>query len=326
MTRRRIVSGLVLAALASVLAYAMLAALTDARAAAEAIRTFPPAAFAAMLALSLVCYVLRAVRWRYYAGLLGYEASWRDAFYVHFSGMTMTVTPGKVGEVLKAYLGRETVGMPMTRGVTLLFTERLADLIAVLVLATGGLSLLANGWLWLVLVFGAVVAGTFVLASERFHDFALRFLQKRGWMRDHHASAAAVSETFRTTLSLRAVAVAIPISIVAWGAEGVAFYLCLRALDFDGLGFFAAVAAYAVSTVIGALAFLPGGVGLTEASLAGLTVAAGAEGSVATAATILVRIATLWFGVALGWVVFAMRPAVLRGFVSRPAEADDASD
>ena len=104
-------------------------------------------------------------------------------------------------------------------------------------------------------------------------------------------------------------------SIVAWGAEGVAFYVCLRALGFDDMSFFSAVAAYAVSTVIGALVFLPGGVGLTEASLAGLVVAAGASGDVATAATVLIRLATLWFGVALGWVVFAMRPSVLRGFM-----------
>lgn len=324
MTRRRIIRGLLLATLLSVLVYAVLAALTDARAAARAITSFPPATFVAMLALTLVCYVLRAVRWRYYSGLLGYPASWRDTFYLHFSGMTMTVTPGKVGEVLKAYLGRELVGMPMTRGVTLLFTERLADLIAVLVLATGGLSLLAGGWLWFPGALGVVFAGTLVLSSKRFHALAMRAVSSRPWMRRHHASAAAVSETFRATLSLRPLAVAIPMSIVAWGAEGVAFFLCLHALGFEGLGFSPAIAAYAVSTVIGALALLPGGIGLTEASLAGLAVAAGATGAVATAATVLIRIATLWFGVALGWVVFALRPTVLRGFMRERADEGDA--
>jgi uncharacterized protein (TIRG00374 family) len=325
-TRRRIISGLLVASLASVLVYAILAALTDAQAVGQAIRDFPPETFAAMLALSLVCYVLRAVRWRYYARVLGYSASWRDTFYLHFSGMTMTVTPGKLGEVLKAYLGRELVGMPMTRGVTLLFTERLADLIAVLVLSTGGLSLVTGGWLWFPGALGVVFAGTLVLSSERFHAFALRTVSARPWMRRHDASTAAVSETFRATLSLKTLAVAIPISVVAWGAEGFAFYLCLRALGFDGLGFSPAVAAYAVSTVIGALAFMPGGVGLTEASLTGLCIAAGASGSVATAATVLIRIATLWFGVALGWVVFATRPSVLRGFVrGRDEDADPAA-
>ena len=90
-----------------------------------------------------------------------------------------------------------------------------------------------------------------------------------------------------------------------------AYGLC----DFDGLAFAPAVAAYAVSTVIGALVFLPGGVGLTEASLAGLLTAAGASGDVATTATVLIRVATLWFGVALGWAVMLTRPALLRGFL-----------
>jgi uncharacterized protein (TIRG00374 family) len=322
-TRRRIIGGLIVASLASVLVYAILAALTDAEAVAQAIRDFPPQTFAAMLALSLVCYALRAVRWRYYAGVLGYRASWRDSFYLHFSGMTMTVTPGKVGEVLKAYLGRELVGMPMTRGVTLLFTERLADLIAVLVLSTGGLSLITGGSRWFPGALGIVFVGTLVLSSERFHAFALRTVTARPWMRRHHASAEAVSETFRATLSLKTLAVAIPMSVVAWGSEGFAFYLCLRGLGFEGLGVAPAIAAYAVSTVIGALVFLPGGVGLTEASLTGLCIAAGASGSVATAATVLIRVATLWFGVALGWLVFATRPSVLRGFVGGRDDEDD---
>ncbi len=314
MNRKRLLRGLLLAALLSVLVYAVLAALADADAIAAAVRDFPPYAIALMVALTLACYVLRAVRWQYLTKAVGFRHSWHDAFYVQFSGMTMTVTPGKVGEVLKAYLGGELTGMPMTRGISLVFSERLADLIAVLALSVGGIAMLRSGWIPLAAVAAAVALGTLTLSSKRFHEIALRGVTSREWSRRHHASATEISQTIRTTLSPTRLVVSIALAVVAWGAEGVAFWVCLDALGFHDLRPTAAVAIYAVSTVVGALMFLPGGIGFTEASLAGLLVASGATRDVAAVATVLIRVVTLWFGVALGWAVFATRPAVLRGF------------
>jgi uncharacterized protein (TIRG00374 family) len=161
-----------------------------------------------------------------------------------------------------------------------------------------------------------VAVGTIVSASERFHRIALGYVEKRPWARRHHASAEAIFETLRTTLSPLSLLGSVAFAALAWGLEGLAFALCLRVLGFTGLGALPEVALYAASTVIGALVFLPGGIGLTEASLAGLLVVAGASGTVATTATVLIRLVTLWFPVALGWAVFATRPSVLRGFLA----------
>ena len=138
---------LLLAVLGSVLVYAVLAAITDAQAVASALRDFPLTTLAAMVVLTLACYGLRAVRWRFLVGRVNCPLNYRDATYIQFSGMTMTVTPGKLGEVLKAYLAHQICGLRMSRGVAIVFCERLADLIAVLVLSVGGVSLLGGGWL-----------------------------------------------------------------------------------------------------------------------------------------------------------------------------------
>jgi glycosyltransferase 2 family protein len=324
--RQRLLRGIVVAALLSALVYAVLAATADVQSVASAIRHFPLWAFVLMLALTLTCYSLRAVRWQYLTKALGYPESWRDAFYVQFSGMTMTLTPGKVGEVLKAFLAREITEMPMARGISLVFSERLTDLIAVIALSAGGLSLLGEKWSALAIVAVTVAAGTATLSSRRFHEFALRVVTSRSWAKRHHASATEVSETIRITLSPRRLAVSIALAAIAWGAEGVAFWVCINALGFHGLSVAPSVAIYAVSTVVGALLFLPGGIGLTEVSLTGLLVAARAPREVATAATVLIRVVTLWFGVGLGWLVFASRPKLLRAFFGTSADAEDAAE
>ena len=61
-----------------------------------------------------------------------------------------------------------------------------------------------------------------------------------------------------------------------------------------------AVFIYGFSTIIGSIAMLPGGLGLTEASLTGLMVFLKIPKDVSVASTFIIRIATLWFSVAVG--------------------------
>ncbi len=66
-----------------------------------------------------------------------------------------------------------------------------------------------------------------------------------------------------------------------------------------------AVFTLSFSTIIGAVSALPGGLGAAELSIAGmLSFLLGLDGGTAGAATLLIRFATLWFGVGLGLAVW----------------------
>lgn len=312
MNRSRAVRAVMLSALLSALVYAALAALTDAQQVVASLRDFPRTTLAAMVLLTLGCYLTRAVRWRYLSKVMQHPMGVRDSVYVQLSGMTMTVTPGKVGEALKGFLAREITGLPMASGVSLVFAERLADVVAVVALSFGAVGIFANSALGLGFAVAALILGMVALNSERVHAFALDMAVRQPWMRSHRASASTVSHTLRTVLAARPMVVSVLLSAVAWGLEGIAFWLCITGMDFNGLTLASAVAVYAISTLIGAFTFLPGGIGLTEASMAGLLIASGMAGADASAATLLIRVVTMWFGVALGWAVLASRPATLR--------------
>jgi uncharacterized membrane protein YbhN (UPF0104 family) len=69
------------------------------------------------------------------------------------------------------------------------------------------------------------------------------------------------------------------------------------------------------ATLVGSVLLLPGGLGATEGSINGLLVFFGKapwlpvgviSTSVAVAATLMIRFATLWFGVALGFIALAV--------------------
>jgi len=209
----------------------------------------------------------------------GYPVSWRDAIYLQFSGITMSMTPGRVGEVLKPWLGRRLPGMPLSRGVALVFVERLSDLMAVSLLSLGALTFLGDAALGILGV-AAIVGLMAALAGSRwFRSFAVRFLSRQKWACSYAGGISDMSDTIEVALRPLVLIASVLASVLSWGMEGVGFYLCLRALGFAGIDVVGALAVHAVSAIVGVITLLPGGIGLTEASMAGILITLGMDGS-----------------------------------------------
>src|SRR5215470_13550620 len=106
------------------------------------------------------------------------------------------------------------------------------------------------------------------------------------------------------------------LGIAAWLCECLGFALIANGFPGARVPVGLATLIYAVTTVAGALSFVPGGLFVTEASMTLLLVAAarGLDRPAAVAATILTRLCTLWFAVVLGlvclFVLRRWRPAV----------------
>ena len=75
-----------------------------------------------------------------------------------------------------------------------------------------------------------------------------------------------------------------------------------------------AIFIFSISTIVGAVVATPGGLGGTEGGLVSLGMRLlGLAKPSATAAALLARLATLWFGVALGLVCMSLWPELLAG-------------
>src|SRR5581483_8011848 len=105
--------------------------------------------------------------------------------------------------------------------------------------------------------------------------------------------------------------------VLAWACECVAFWVILRGFPEASVPLVRCTFIYAAMTIAGALAFLPGGLGVTEAGMVALLVAAGSgiDEPTAFAATFVTRICTLWFAVVIGIVAL--------GFVRRAGATVD---
>ena len=127
--RTRLLFGLV----AGVVVMAAVVLVFDAGDLAEALRGFDWRLLPLIVLLTLTNYLLRFVKWEYYLRLLGIRSLSRwDSAQIFIAGFTMVLTPGKVGEYLKAYLVRVRSGVPMARTAPVIFAERFSDGIALL--------------------------------------------------------------------------------------------------------------------------------------------------------------------------------------------------
>ena len=280
--------------------YLILAVLSDLDRLGEALNNFNYALIPAILGLVSLSYVGRFLRWLYYLRVLKVTVPLGVNAAIFAAGLSMTISPGKLGEVLKSVFVRRVSGVPITRTAPAVVAER----------ATDGTGMVAWGFLGAfalglsprtMLVFLTVaVFGIAVLRSKRLSLLAERLLSRlplvgpfSPHLRDFHSAS-------NELLGPGPLVVGTIISFVAWGFECLGVYLCAVGLGAD-LGFLTVVFVFAVSSLLGVLSMLPGGIGAVEAGLALQFVHVGGLSlGLAGALTLVIRLATLWFATLVG--------------------------
>lgn len=267
-----------------------------------------PWVLAGLLALSLVNYLLRFLRWARYLALLDAPVPWRINLDAYFAGFALTTSPGKVGEMLRSVLLKPH-GVPPAASVAAFFAERVSDLLAILVLAAVGLWAYAPARPIVGLALAAVVVALLLVQWTALIAAIDRWAQARPqkWAR-LVVKLCEVVLHFRRCFSLPAMGMGLALGVVAWFAEGLGFWWLLLALDHP-LPLSTAVFIYAFAMLVGALSFLPGGLGGSEAAMVALLSLNGFPEASAVSATLICRLATLWFAVGLGALFLGRRRA-----------------
>lgn len=315
-------------AIVIVIGAAALLVVGDVRELGDRMRGFAWSAFALCLGLAFGNYAIRFLRWELYLRHQGVRVPAGSSALVFGAGLSLSITPGKVGELVKSYLLRELHGTPATLTAPVVIAERVTDLLALLLVAVAGVAVYGVETT-LVIVCGAlIVVGLVLLAWPRPTHALIRlftrpkFAQKfRTPLVDMYAGLASLC---RPRLLIAATAIAVP----AWAAECIGFAAIVNAFPGANVDVGLAIVIYAATTIAGALSFLPGGLGVTEGGMILLLVegAAKLDKPAALDATLLTRLATLWFAVGLGLVCLAFaRARVARLVAARAARTEAAS-
>lgn len=298
--KRNLIIGLALA----VGLYFVMGLYADFPSLAEAFGSFSWQYFPIALGLVFVNYLIRFIKWEYLIRVLDIRIPAVPSFVIFMSGLTMTISPAKMGEVMKSFLLKDYSDVPVSRSSPVIVAERATDIIGVVIL--GGAGTLAYGFGREVLAITVVLTALFItIVQIRSLCFRLIHLAERlpviGRFAQHFEE---FYESAYVLLKARHLVPTVILSTVGWFFESLAAYVCLRGLGMD-IALPLVMFIFVISSLAGALAMIPGGLGVAEGSMTGLLVVNGFEKDLAVAGTLIVRLATFWFAILLGLIALS---------------------
>ena len=189
----------------------------------------------------------------------------------------MTVTPGKIGEWLKSYLLKEIHGTPVIRSAPILLAERLTDGLGLLMIAMAGLVVFGREYWPVAAIFG--VGSLVAIGVSRHRPTSRAALRVAGRVPVVRRFIPHFEEFYESTylvMEPRSVVLMTMVSVGSWFCEVLAFYLTLIGLGVDGGldTLFKAAFILPIATLAAAVLLGPGGLGVAEVGITGLTKAA----------------------------------------------------
>jgi len=265
-------------------------------------------------------YVVRFVRWSYYLRVLEVTVPLRMNVAIFAAGLSMTISPAKLGEVLKSVFIRQVNGAPMARTAPAVVAERLTDGTGMILWGFVGALAFSFGPESLLLFLALTTAGIVVLRSKHLSLLAERTLLKLPLLHRLAPHLGDFHGASNELLATRPLIVGTAISFCSWGIELLAVHLCVVEMGTE-TPFLVVVFIFVVSSLGGALTMLPGGIGAAEAGMAGMfDTVAGLSAGTSVALTFVIRLATLWFATLIGIVGLLL----VRRMIGKPTDVASA--
>ncbi|TCP41684.1 uncharacterized protein (TIRG00374 family) [Rhodovulum marinum] len=263
-----------------------------------------PLQMALLLGLSLVNYAMRGLRWHLFARRVGLPPDLVRDMRHYLGGFLMSVTPGRVGELVRVRWIRRETGLTLERTAPLFLMDRAGDLVAMALILAGALALSTSGIAGAVPLAALALAAAAIATNSRLLTALItRTYRVVGRWHRLFGRLRGMARTLAHFSHSGVLAGAVALGLVGWLAEGYAFYLLLAWLGAD-TSVATAMAIFVFATLAGGLTGAPGGLGGAEATMIALLTLEGLPPETSIAATAVIRVTTLWFAIGIGAAIF----------------------
>ena len=260
--------------------------------------------FLMLLGLSLINYGFRGLRWHLFARRLGLPTRLVQDLRHFLGGFAMSVTPGRVGELVRMRWLRRETGWPFERTAPLVLVDRASDLMSMALILAIAITFSAAGIAGAVPVaIGALIAAFIATRPVLLSGMATAVYRLTGILPRLFARVRTAARSLARFSNPWVMLAAAALGLIGWMAEGYAFYLLLMWMGSD-VGFWSAIGIFVFATLVGGLTGAPGGVGGAEAAMIGLLMLESVPLEMSLPATLIIRITTLWFAIGIGLAVF----------------------
>ena len=255
-----------------------------------------------ILLLIPLCWIVLFTRWNLLLKNSNIHVPVKDNLKIYLSGFALSITPGKVGELIKSQLLKNKFGIPREKTAPIVLVEQLYNIIGIIGVSILGLWYFEFGAHIILIAASLLVIILILISSKRLFEKFLTLLSRIKFLSQYTSAFSNSYDVLRKSTRGWVVVYATILSIVFWLVESVIAYFVLLSFGVNHIEFLSVITTYTSSIILGVASFLPLGIGVVEGSLAGFFTLQGVDVSVALTLVIFIRIFTRWIAVSVGFV------------------------
>ena len=286
----------------SIVVYSLFLILSDFSKLSEEILDFEIMYLPLILILVPLGWLALYFRWTILVKNSGYILPHKKNFQIFLSGFPLSITPGKVGELLKCELLKENFNIPRKITAPIILVERLYNGVGIVIISSLGI------WYFdfsgtVILIASCALIGIFIaLRSKSLFSSLINKTSKIKYLSKFSDSFSDSYEVINHSIKPKIFIISSLLSAIYWILESVAVYFVFKSFGIDFLELYNVVLAYTSSIILGVASFVPGGIGVSEGTLISLLSIQGLSLSTAITLTLFIRIFTLWYAVFVGFI------------------------
>ena len=255
-----------------------------------------------ILLLAPLSWVIIFFRWHLLLKNSNITVPKKENFKIYMAGFAMSVTPGKVGELIKSQFLKSKYGIPRKNTIPIILSEYFYNIIGVLAVSILGVYYFEFSLYVIIFTSGLIITALTIISSETFFKKFVNLISKRNFLKKYASSLFDSHIILKKSTRGKIFIISSALTVAFWLTEALIVYFVFLSFNILNFEFFKIVAIYTTSLILGIVSFLPMGVGVVEGSLAGFLSYEGVDISIALTLVILIRIFTRWYGVIVGLV------------------------
>ena len=293
---------LILVLVAVVVIYAIFLFISDFSIISEKISNFKTNYLPLILLLVSVSWIPMIVKWHFLLKNCEIDVPLRKSIAVFFAGIAFEITPGQIGSLIKSQLLKTSSNIPRTKTVPIIVAEKVYDLIGAILASIIGIIILGMDFYLIIIAILALAVIFFFMFYRPASEIFFKRITKTKFFSKYVDNMSEFHTIIQKSTNVKAATICILLGVTYWFIISAAAYYTLIAFDINVLDYLTVLAIYTTSILLGAISFVPAGIGVTEGSIAGLFTLNGIDVSTALILSVMIRVLTLWFSVSVGFI------------------------
>jgi glycosyltransferase 2 family protein len=248
-----------------------------------------------ILIIHIFSIVLRVWRQKILFESLDIHLSLNDNIKLQFASLSLMMTPGGLGQVIKSYFLKEKYSQSYNKTIPVTILERYHDLLSVvsLLLIFSFFTNYLETQIIILITAPILIVIYIVMKNRKLFFLGLRILPKKGFIKKVSENGPEFYDSLDILIRKKTFFYSWIVSMFPTIVGGIGFYLSFLAFNLNFNLIDAMIISY-IPIIVGTISFIPGGIGITEVSMLGLLIDSGLTLSIASALTLFIRLTSVW--------------------------------